>query len=298
MTINDPMSAQTSMQTSSQPSMQLPGQLQGQLQGQAPGQTPGQMGAQGSVRTTGQALGQSRVPAEPRLDDETAALLADHTVQDCVKRVENRIRYYTQQYMDAHRERSEQAEQRSRRRPGESSSEVGILSPALPYLWFDMAAVGPFKFNGMSWEPGRIYRTGEQALLLALLWRNPLPIGGGPSAAAVMAPLFHQVRGLTININTVTAGPAMTPMPAAFGPGFFNIVPMLIPTTPAPPDGNPRLLEIHVTADVLGIGPGLPPFAAFATQWQNPENQPPFPGFPGIPPGIVQETPVRVLIYS
>jgi hypothetical protein len=58
------------------------------------------------------------------------------------------------------------------------------------------------------------------------------------------------------------------------------------------------MLEIHVTVDMLGPGPGLPPFAGFATRWFQPDLQPPFLGQPGVLPGFLNETPVRVLVYS
>ncbi|MFC5835512.1 hypothetical protein [Nonomuraea insulae] len=170
----------------------------------------------------------------------------------------------------------------------------------VPYLWFDLMAVGPYRqpFSGGPLQPARVVHFGEQVVLFAVLWRNPMPLAGGPSAADVMAPLVYQVRGVSVELNSVTPGPQLNPNPEPFGPGFFNIIPMAIPTAPQPAEGRPRPIEIHLTVDILGVGVGLPPFAGFASRWFRPDLQPGFLGQPDILPGIVEESPVRMLIYS
>lgn len=170
----------------------------------------------------------------------------------------------------------------------------------VPYLWFDLMAVGPYRqpFSGGPLQPARVVHFGEQVVLFAVLWRNPMPLAGGPSAADVMAPLVYQVRGVSVELNSVTPGPQLNPSPEPFGPGFFNIIPMAIPTAPQPAEGRPRPIEIHLTVDILGVGVGLPPFAGFASRWFRPDLQPGFLGQPDILPGIVEESPVRMLIYS
>ncbi|GII03983.1 hypothetical protein [Planobispora takensis] len=184
---------------------------------------------------------------------------------------------------------------------GISPEETTPITPLpVPYLWFDLMAVGPYQrvVPGGPLQPSRVIQSGYEAYLFAVLWRNPTPLAGGPAAAAVMAPLTYQIRGLTVDLNTVSQGPVLSLPPAAFGPGFINILPMRIPTVPAPADGRPRLLEIYITVDVLGPGIGLPPFAGFATRWFHPDLQPAFLGAPDILPGFVEESPVRVMVYS
>ncbi|NJP97027.1 hypothetical protein HCN51_47690 [Nonomuraea sp. FMUSA5-5] len=180
----------------------------------------------------------------------------------------------------------------------EVTTPITQLQP--PYLWFDLMAVGPYRetFQGGPLQPARVVRFGEKVVLFAVLWRNPMPLPGGPSAADVMAPYVFQVRGVTVDLNTVTPGPVLAPAPEAFNAGFFNIVPLQIPTAPQPADGQPRPLEIHLTVDILGVGVGLPPFAGFASRWFRPDLQPGFLGQPDILPGIVEESPVRMLIYA
>jgi hypothetical protein len=182
----------------------------------------------------------------------------------------------------------------------------------ITYQWFDLLAVGPFQpvAPGGPFLPHRIIRAGEPAVLIAALWRNPLPLPGGPnpSAAQIMSPYQFRLRGETVNLSTVTNGPDFAPVNGTFGGGFVNIVSMPLPAVPAPPQGQPTLLEVNLTIDILGPGPGLPPFAGFATRWFQPDLQPPFmfpfiPGVgpvvvPGIGPGVLNEVPVRILIYS
>ncbi|GAA4971379.1 hypothetical protein HD597_007261 [Nonomuraea thailandensis] len=169
-----------------------------------------------------------------------------------------------------------------------------------PYLWFDLMALGPYRepYFGGPLQPARVVHYGENVYLFAVLWRNPMSLLGGPSAAEVMAPFVYQVRGVSVELNSVTPGPTLSPSPAAFGPDYINIIPMRIPTDPRPAEGRPRPLEIHLTVDILGVGVGLPPFAGFASRWYRPDLQPGFLGFPDLLPGIVEETPVRMLIYS
>jgi hypothetical protein len=180
-----------------------------------------------------------------------------------------------------------------------------------PYQWFDLIAVGPFQqiTPGGPFAPSRVIRSGEPAVLLAAVWRNPfpLPFGPNPSAAQVMAGQTYIIRGQTIDVNSVSNGPDLGPVTNVFGAGFVNIHPLVIPSVPTPADGSPRLLEIFLTLDTQGADAGLPPFAGYASRWYQLDSEPPFlfpsiPGVgpvlvPGMSPGFVNESPARVLIY-
>jgi len=226
---------------------------------------------------------------------EVTELENDPRVKDLLQDVQTKLEGYTRQYEKKYKELSE--------RP---TSAVGLeiaepITPLpVPYLWFDLMALGPFQpiAPGGPLLPNRVIRVGEPAFLVAALWRNPVPLLGGPSAAAVMSPFTFVVRGQTVNLNTVASGPDLGPASGVFGPGFVNLLVLPIPAVPPPPQGEPLLLEIHLSVDVVGPGPGLPPFAGFATRWFQPDLQPPFLGQPGILPGVLEETPVRFLIYS
>jgi hypothetical protein len=182
----------------------------------------------------------------------------------------------------------------------------------VPYQWFDLIAVGPFQpIQPLGpFAPARVIRSGEIAVLLAAVWRNPfpLPFGPNPSAAQIMAGQRYTVRGQTVNVNDVANGPDLGPVANTFGAGNVDIHPLVIPSVPAPADGAPRLLDISLTIDVGSVANGLPPFAGYASRWLQLDSAPPFlfptiPGVgpvvvPGTVPGFINDSPVRVLIYS
>jgi hypothetical protein len=233
----------------------------------------------------------------------------DPQVKALEEEVQKKLEDWTEQY-------KEQVTKLATAKPaGEGAAEIAEPSSrffGIPYQWFDLLAVGPFQqvAPGGPFLPHRIIRAGEPARLIAALWRNPLPLPGGPnpSAAQIMSPYQFTVRGETVNLSNVTNGPDFAPVNGTFGGGFVNIISMPVPAVPVPAQGRPTLLEVNLTIDILGGGPGLPPFAGFATRWFQPDLQPPFlfpfiPGVgpvfvPGAGPGVLSEVPVRILIYS
>jgi hypothetical protein len=211
----------------------------------------------------------------------------------------------------------ELADKAKARLSGNGEGRAEIAEPltsffGVPYLWFDLIAVGPFQQVQPlgPFAPARVIRSGERAFLLAAIWRNPfaLPFGPNPSAAQVMTGMRYTVRGQTVNVNEVSNGPDLGPVNAEFGAGNVDLHVLEIPTVPAPADGAPRLLDISLTVDVRSGTAGLPPFAGYASRWQQLDSSPPFlfpfiPGVgpvvvPGMTPGLINDTPVRVLIYS
>src|SRR6266540_3423027 len=77
----------------------------------------------------------------------------------------------------------------------------------------------------------------------------------------------QEVHGETINLSEVTNGPDLAPATGTFGPGFIDAFVMPIPpgTFPVPAQGRPLLYELNFVMDIKGVGPGLPPFAGYAT---------------------------------
>jgi hypothetical protein len=241
-------------------------------------------------------------PPEPTTNSVSTPddiVLADPKVKDLIASVTAKLEAYTHAAVESGQKKV--AEVHAQQQAGIAIADPVTFVGGTYYQWCDLFVAGPFQsiLPTGPFLPTRVLRSGEAAVMLAILWRNPAPIGGGfgPSAAQVMSPFEFQVKAHGITINTGAGTPDVTPPPQVFGPGFVNIVPFTIPTLPAPPDGDPRLLEYHVTFDVKSVGVGLPPFAGFATRWFNPDFQPPFLGLPGINPGFIEEAPVRVLVY-
>src|SRR5262249_46998377 len=152
--------------------------------------------------------------------------------------------------------------------------------------------------------------------MLVAFWRNPAPLPGGPnpSAAQIMAPYTCQLRLETINLSAVANGPDFIPFSFVFGPSNVHI--LIVPISPSPPaaspfpapvQGNPALYEMNAVADIIGPGPGLPPFAGFATTILDPDTEFPFlfpfiPGIgpvfvPGIGPHLYRDSGARFQIY-
>ena len=146
--------------------------------------------------------------------------------------------------------------------------------------------------------------------MIAALWRNPLPLPGGPnpSASQIMSPFRYRIRGEVINLSTVQDGIDYSPVTNTFGGNFINLHVMNVPgPSSAPADGQPVLVEANFTVDILGVGLGLPPFAGYATWLLDPDNEPPFvfPFIPGLGPVIVpgsgprlqHDIPARYMFY-
>jgi hypothetical protein len=239
----------------------------------------------------------------------------EEDVDPQVKALEEDVRTKLEDWTEKYRQQVAELTAKARGEAGAEIAEPTSQFFGIPYQWFDMLAVGPFQqvAPGGPFLPHRIIRIGEPARLVAALWRNPQPLPGGPnpSAAQIMAPFQFTVRGETVNLNRVTNGPDFTPVSGTFGAGFVNIISMPLPAIPAadaPAEGRPTLLEVNLTIDILGAAPGLPPFAGFATRWFQPDLQPPFmfpniPGLgpvivPGVGPGVQNEVPVRILLYT
>jgi hypothetical protein len=243
-----------------------------------------------AVTETTTATAAVTAPADPRLDQLEAML-------------RQKLEMHTAVYRQKFHEKVAAAEQRA----ASAAGTAEIAGPVTPggffvpsYQWFDLLAAGPFQPTapGGPFEPSRVVRAGEDAVLYAVVWRNPVPLAGGPSAAQIMAPFEFRIRGETTNLTSVTNGPDLGPVTQVFGAGFINVVAFSIPSLPPPPDGRPTLLEINLTIDVLGPGVGLPPFAGFATRWYQPDFQPSFLGLGDITPAVLNEVPCRVMIYS
>jgi hypothetical protein len=234
----------------------------------------------------------------------------DTLVRDTEKALSRATEVYGQQYNDLAEKAKASATQKADG-VGEIAEPVTSFL-GIPYQWFDLIAVGPFQQAQPlgPFAPARVIRSGELAVLIAAVWRNPfaLPFGPNPSAAQIMAGMQYTVRGQTVNVNDVSNGPDLGPVTNTFGAGNVNVHPLVIPSTPAPPDGSPRLLDISLTVDVRSGAAGLPPFAGYASRWLQLDESPPFlfPFVPGVGPvvvpgtqrGFINDTPVRVLIYS
>jgi len=178
---------------------------------------------------------------------------------------------------------------------GGSQPDVAAGAPITgAYEYLDVLTLSPQQFlvPGVTYRPHKIVAAGEFALLLAVLFINPAPTpGGGPSATMHLGGRPYRIRFEQVDLTNVVDGPDFTfagvfPSPAP----VISIWPVgIIPPNPGP---NPQLVELNVTMDVPLA---LQPYAAFASQWIDIEDDPGFP-FPQAG-GPRNQIPLRYLIY-
>lgn len=184
---------------------------------------------------------------------------------------------------------------------------------AAPYSWFDLLFAGPFQIPipdpaMQTFLPHKVIRFDNWAFLLGALWRNPTPINyilNNPSAAQMTSAFNFKIKFECINLSTVADGPDFLPLiplpePIGGGPvdGFIALIPPL--TFPEPPQGEPNLYEVNLTADVTGPGvvaAGLP-FTGFATWMWDPDLEPPFLFQPVQGPHWHYDVPARFLVHA
>jgi hypothetical protein len=191
---------------------------------------------------------------------------------------------------------------------------AGPVTPTVPpYPWWDILVAGVFQPTaptpGGPFLPGKIFVPGDVAVCLVAVWLNPAPINwipAGPSAAEVMNNLNLRINFPTISLINVAPGPApasiiMNPL-GSFGPlPWLKIVAIQIGNGlfPSPPQGQPTLYEMNVTADVTG--PTAMRFAGFCTWVFDPDLEPaifPPPLRPEAPPHWQFEIPMRFMTYT
>ena len=184
------------------------------------------------------------------------------------------------------------------------------------YQWWNLLLAGPYQFTDPNgpYRPSKIIRHGEWAFMLVALWRNPAPLGiAGPPASQVMAPYEYEVWLECTNITGCSNGPDYGPFKNVFGGGNINLFPVVL--NPGdfsqPSQGRPTLYEMNMVVDIKGPGPGLPPFAGYATWVCDPDSELPFgpvpiwiPGvgwvwsmIPGQTVALQRDIPARFLVY-
>lgn len=196
----------------------------------------------------------------------------------------------------------------------EAAEPITMLG-AVPYQWWNLILAGPFQAGVPTgpFLPRKIINTTEACFFLVALWRNPAPLGGGPSAANVMSAYNYRVWLQSSDITTMTAGPnTALPSPTTsfnFGGGFINIHTRIFPagSFTGAVQGRPELYEMNALVDILGPGPGLPAFAGYSTWVLDPDTEPPFAfpfirgvgpvAVPGVGPRLQHDTPARFMIY-
>lgn len=270
-----------------------------------------------TIETSNDKYLETQIDQETEADERAAATAGtpvdEPELQRLVDAYVARLTAWTQAYQESWPRRNQEkvAEQvetmLARRENGDAvAAEAEPISEffGITYPWWNILVLGPLQATapGGPFRPSKILRTGEDAFMIVLLWRNPVPLPGGanPSAAQVMASYDWEVHGETINLSDVTNGPDLAPVTGTFGAGFIDafVMPIASGTFPTPPtEGRPLLFELNFVMDIKGVGPGLPPFAGYSTWVFDLDTEPPFLFVPEAPAGLQHDIPVRFLVY-
>ena len=166
------------------------------------------------------------------------------------------------------------------------------------YVGFDVVATSPIQFGGPPpYQPSKVIAAGEQAFIIAFIFVNPtvnIPLGW---AVPATVQLGGRTWRMTLDQGNLTTGGVLPQqvVTAAFGSPAATITPVVFALATPNPGPDPALIEANVTVDI--VDPAQP-YAAFATNFLDIDNDPGFLGVPASAAGFRHELPNRYLIYS
>jgi hypothetical protein len=166
------------------------------------------------------------------------------------------------------------------------------------YVAFDVAATSPIQFGGPPpYQPSKVIAAGEPAFIVAFIFVNPtvnIPLGWAVPASIQLGGRTWRMTLDQGNLTTGTVLPHQVTS-ATFATPAATLTPVVFSLATPNPGPDPWLIEANVTVDI--VNPGQP-YAAFATNFLDVDNDP---GFLFVPPasaGFRHELPNRYLIYS
>ena len=209
------------------------------------------------------------------------------------------VQHKAQRFIDNYVAFLEERTEAYMERMSQPRPEAATPALASGYQYWNVLTVGPLQFLGNPpYRPSKIIAGGELALMLGIVWINPVNSdGGGLPGTVVLGDRDYRVRFETINLSTVSDGPDSPLVPPFIGT-FPSLAPIVtaypwffVPPDPGP---NPQLFETTLTADVTTIAQ---PFAAFSTWHFDVDSEPPFLGRPMVSPEWQHDIPARFLVY-
>jgi len=163
------------------------------------------------------------------------------------------------------------------------------------YVAFDVAATSPIQFGGPPpYQPSKVIAAGEPAFIVAFIFVNPsvnIPLGWAVPASI---QLGGRTWRMTLDQGNLTTGTVLPHQVTSATPAA-TLTPVVFSLATPNPGPDPWLIDANVTVDI--VNPGQP-YAAFATNFLDVDNDP---GFLFVPPasaGFRHELPNRYLIYS
>jgi hypothetical protein len=183
-----------------------------------------------------------------------------------------------------------------------SNGVQGIGEPQVgAYVAFDIAYTSPIQFVGLPpYAPGKVIAGGEDAFIVAYLFVNPtvdVANGFAIPPTTQLAGRSFRVKLDEMNVSDVTVGTnCVTPVQSGvFGGPAPTLSFFIFQLSPGDPGLDPKLFEANVTVDIEGA---VQPYAAFATNFFDVDDDPGFLFVPPTAPGWRHETVNRYLVYS
>ena len=182
---------------------------------------------------------------------------------------------------------------------GSNGIRPAIGEPTVgPYVAFDVVATSPIQFGGPPpYQPSKIIAAGEPAFIVAFMFVNNLVDTGHGFAVPPSVQLGGRTWRMTLDQGNLTTGGVLPHLvvTGTFGATAGLVTPVVFSLATPNPGPDPALIEANVTVDI--VDPGQP-YAAFATNFLDVDNDPGFLGVPPAAPGFRHELPNRYLIYS
>ena len=169
------------------------------------------------------------------------------------------------------------------------------------YVAFDIACTSPIQFFGLPpYAPGKIIAGGEDAFIVAFLFVNPtVDVANGflVPPTTQLANRNFRVKLDEMNVSDVTVGANCVNalQTGTFGAPAASLSAFVFQLSPNDPGPNPKLFEANIIADIDGA---VQPYAAFATNFFDNDDDPGFLFVPPTAPGFRHELPNRYLVYS
>ncbi|MGO8883643.1 MAG: hypothetical protein ACLPUO_00980 [Streptosporangiaceae bacterium] len=179
------------------------------------------------------------------------------------------------------------------------ASSNGAVRPAIGELSsganvaFDVAVTSPIQFiNLPPYQPSKIIADTEAAFIVAFMFVNPV----WPPMPPATTQLGSRSWRMSLDQFNLTTGAVLPEIVVAgtFAPTAPVLTPVVFALATPNPGPDPWLIEANVTVD---IGPGQP-YAAFATNFFDVDQDPAFLGIPPTVPGWRNELPNRYLLYG
>ena len=167
-----------------------------------------------------------------------------------------------------------------------------------PYVAFDVVVTSPIQFGGPPpYQPSKVIAAGEDAFIVAFIFVNPtvnIPLGW---AVPATVQLGGRTWRMALDQGNLTTGGVLPRQVTslAFASPAATVTTVVFKLDTPDPGPDPALIEANVTVDI--VDPAQP-YAAFATNFFDIDNDPGVLGAPPAAPGFRHELPNRYLIYS